>query len=135
MRLAIAARTLNRPDLAESATRGPASISTTRALWVSMLRKSGGSVSLVLAKAQSSHTVKASTSFVSTVAPPSMEMMGKLSLVHFYNMEWELVLRGARVTGAIAHAIDAEGRRRRVVADTGASIIVIANALRLLRAD
>lgn len=34
-------------------------------------------------------------------APPSMEMMGKLSLVHFYNMEWELVLRGARNTALL----------------------------------
>ncbi len=34
-------------------------------------------------------------------APPSMEMMRKLSLVHFYNMEWELVLRGARNTALL----------------------------------
>jgi len=34
-------------------------------------------------------------------APPSMEMMGKLSLVHFTNMEWGLVLRGARNTALL----------------------------------
>jgi iron(III) transport system permease protein len=34
-------------------------------------------------------------------APPSMEMMRRLSLVHFYNMEWELVLRGARNTALL----------------------------------
>jgi iron(III) transport system permease protein len=31
-------------------------------------------------------------------APPSWEMMGRLSLVHFFQMDWELVLRGARNT-------------------------------------
>lgn len=34
-------------------------------------------------------------------APPSMEMMQKLSLLHFYNMDWELVLRGARNTALL----------------------------------
>jgi iron(III) transport system permease protein len=31
-------------------------------------------------------------------APPSWEMMGRLSLVHFFQMDWELVLRGAKNT-------------------------------------
>ena len=34
-------------------------------------------------------------------APPSLEMMRQLSLVHFYNMDWELVLRGARNTATL----------------------------------
>ncbi|HEY2988766.1 MAG TPA: ABC transporter permease subunit [Candidatus Binatia bacterium] len=38
-------------------------------------------------------------------APPSMEMMGRLSLVHFYNMEWELVLRGARNTALLVFVV------------------------------
>lgn len=33
-------------------------------------------------------------SFTPYFAPPSFEMMRKLSLVHFYSMDWELVLRG-----------------------------------------
>src|SRR5207247_9325784 len=31
-------------------------------------------------------------------APPSSEMMGRLSLVHFLQMDWELVLRGMKNT-------------------------------------
>ena len=31
-------------------------------------------------------------------APPSWEMMGRLSLVHFFQMDWELVLRGMKNT-------------------------------------
>jgi iron(III) transport system permease protein len=31
-------------------------------------------------------------------APPSWEMMGRLSLVHFFQMDWELVLRGVKNT-------------------------------------
>jgi len=31
-------------------------------------------------------------------APPSWEMMGRLSLVHFYQMDWELLLRGMKNT-------------------------------------
>ncbi|MBI2361658.1 MAG: iron ABC transporter permease [Deltaproteobacteria bacterium] len=33
-------------------------------------------------------------SFTPYFAPPSMEMMRQLSLVHFFTMDWELVLRG-----------------------------------------
>jgi iron(III) transport system permease protein len=38
-------------------------------------------------------------------APPSIEMMGKLSLVHFTGMEWGLVLRGARNTALLVAAV------------------------------
>jgi iron(III) transport system permease protein len=38
-------------------------------------------------------------------APPSMEMMRRLSLVHFYNMDWELVLRGARNTALLVFVV------------------------------
>jgi iron(III) transport system permease protein len=33
-------------------------------------------------------------SFTPYFAPPSIEMMGKLSFLHFYSMDWELVMRG-----------------------------------------
>ncbi len=38
-------------------------------------------------------------------APPSMEMMRHLSLVHFTNMEWGLVLRGARNTALLVAVV------------------------------
>jgi iron(III) transport system permease protein len=38
-------------------------------------------------------------------APPSAEMMRQLSLVHFYNMDWELVLRGARNTALLVFVV------------------------------
>lgn len=38
-------------------------------------------------------------------APPSMEMMGRLSLVHFTSMEWGLVLRGARNTALLVAVV------------------------------
>ncbi|TAJ79369.1 ABC transporter permease subunit, partial [bacterium] len=34
-------------------------------------------------------------------APPSLEMMRQLSLIHFYNMDWELVRRGALNTAKL----------------------------------
>lgn len=34
-------------------------------------------------------------------APPSLEMMRQLSLVHFYNMDWELIRRGAQNTAKL----------------------------------
>lgn len=39
--------------------------------------------------------------FTPYFAPPSFEMMGKLSMVHFSNMDWELVLRGLKNTGIL----------------------------------
>jgi iron(III) transport system permease protein len=38
-------------------------------------------------------------------APPSWEMMGRLSLVHFFQMDWELVLRGAKNTVTLVLAV------------------------------
>ncbi len=39
--------------------------------------------------------------FTPYFAPPSFEMMGKLSMVHFQNMDWGLVLRGLKNTGIL----------------------------------
>lgn len=39
--------------------------------------------------------------FTPYFAPPSFEMFGKLSAVHFSNMDWELVLRGLKNTGIL----------------------------------
>lgn len=39
--------------------------------------------------------------FTPYFAPPSVEMMGKLSWVHFQNMDWGLVLRGLKNTGLL----------------------------------
>lgn len=39
--------------------------------------------------------------FTPYFAPPSFEMFGKLSTVHFSNMDWELVLRGLKNTGIL----------------------------------
>lgn len=44
-------------------------------------------------------------SFTPYFAPPSFEMMHKLSLVHFYSMDWELVLRGLRNTAILVFAV------------------------------
>ena len=40
--------------------------------------------------------------FTPYFAPPSLEMMGKLSLVHFHQMDWELVFRGLQNTAILA---------------------------------
>jgi iron(III) transport system permease protein len=38
-------------------------------------------------------------------APPSWAMMGRLSLVHFFEMDWELVLRGVKNTLALVMVV------------------------------
>ena len=43
--------------------------------------------------------------FTPYFAPPSFEMMGKLSWVHFQNMDWELVLRGLKNTGVLVFVV------------------------------
>jgi len=43
--------------------------------------------------------------FTPYFAPPSFEMMGKLSWVHFQNMDWGLVLRGLKNTGILVLAV------------------------------
>jgi iron(III) transport system permease protein len=39
--------------------------------------------------------------FTPYFAPPSLEMLGKLSTVHFHNMDWTLVLRGLKNTALL----------------------------------
>lgn len=39
--------------------------------------------------------------FTPYFAPPSFEMLGKLSLVHFQNMDWGLILRGLKNTATL----------------------------------
>ena len=50
--------------------------------------------------------------FTPYFAPPSFEMFGKLSTVHFSNMDWDLVLRGLKNTGFLVLVVRSRSRSR-----------------------
>lgn len=44
-------------------------------------------------------------SFIPYLAPPSFKMLGKLSLINYYDLDWELVFRGLKNTAILVTAV------------------------------